>query len=156
MRGQNEARSPIVYSCSPRAVGCRPCPMVLSDHCRNCSVRLIPPYSTALFRLIGSAPQLRRCTQEPHGSSTVSAGIDQPKSFQMKQIVAQSTVSHSRIDLRANTGEWAFHSAYWAKLSSIKARSGPPRLAGNVLRLRCRFIVWHGAFNSRGIGEHML
>ena len=40
-----------MYSCSPRAVGSRPCPMVLRDHCLNCSVRLIPPYSTALFRL---------------------------------------------------------------------------------------------------------
>ena len=48
MRGQNEARIPIVYSCSPRAVGSRPCPMVVRDHCRNCSDRLIPPYS-ALF-----------------------------------------------------------------------------------------------------------
>ncbi len=46
--------------------------------------RLIPPYSTALFRLIRFTLQLRRCTQEPHGSSAVSAGIDQPKSFQMK------------------------------------------------------------------------
>jgi len=46
--------------------------------------RLIPPYSTALFRLIRSTLQLRRCTQEPHGSPAVSAGIDQPKSFQMK------------------------------------------------------------------------
>ena len=73
--------------------------------------RLIPPYSAALFRLIRFTLQLRRCGQKPHGPSTMSAGIDQPKSFQMKQIVTQSTVSHSRIDLRANTGEWAFHSA---------------------------------------------
>jgi hypothetical protein len=51
IRGQNEARSPIVYSCSPRAVDSRPCRMVLRDHCRNCSVHLIPPHSTALFRL---------------------------------------------------------------------------------------------------------
>src|ERR1035438_8325889 len=28
MRGQNETRSPIVYSCSPRAVGSIPCRMV--------------------------------------------------------------------------------------------------------------------------------
>jgi len=43
--GKNEVRSPIVDSCSPPAVGSRLWPMVLSDHCRNCSVRLIPPHS---------------------------------------------------------------------------------------------------------------
>jgi len=31
-----------VYSCSARAVCSRPCPIVLRDHCLNCSVRLIP------------------------------------------------------------------------------------------------------------------
>ena len=51
------------------------------------SDRLIPPYSTALFRLIRSTLQLRRYTQEPHGSSAVSARINHAKSFQMKQIV---------------------------------------------------------------------
>ena len=45
MRGQKEARSPIVDSCSSRAVGSRPCPMVLSDHRRKGAVRLIPPHS---------------------------------------------------------------------------------------------------------------
>ena len=49
MRGQNETRRPIVDSCSPRAVGSRPCPMVVRNHCRNCSDRLIrPPYSVHL------------------------------------------------------------------------------------------------------------
>ena len=108
MRGQNEARSPIVYSCSPRAVGSRPCPMVLSDHCRNCSVRLIPPYSTALFRLIRFAPKLRRRAQKPHGSSSVSARIDQSKFLQMTQIVAQRSVSRMGIDLNADSGKLAF------------------------------------------------
>ena len=45
MHGQNETKSPIVYSCSPLSGGSRPCPMVVRDHCRNCSARLIPPYS---------------------------------------------------------------------------------------------------------------
>ena len=48
MLGQNEARSPIVSYCSPRAVGSRPCPMVLRDHCLNCSVRPISPYLSKL------------------------------------------------------------------------------------------------------------
>ena len=52
MRGQIEARIPIVYSCSPRAVGSGPCPMVVRDHCRNFSDRLIPPYSALFDRLI--------------------------------------------------------------------------------------------------------
>ena len=53
--------------------------------------RLIrPPYS-ALF---GSRLELRRCAQKPHGSSTVSARINHAKSFQMKQIVPQSTVGN--------------------------------------------------------------
>jgi len=52
IRGQNESRSPIVYSCSARAVCCRECPMVVRDHCRNCSDRLIPPYSALFDRLI--------------------------------------------------------------------------------------------------------
>jgi len=56
--------------------------------------RLIPPYSTALFRLIRFILKLWRCTQKPNGSSTVSAGIDQPKPFQMEQIVPQSTVGN--------------------------------------------------------------
>jgi len=94
MRGQNETRSPIVYSCSPRAVGSRPRPMVLRDHCRKFSDRLIPPYSTALFRLIRFTLKLRRCAQEPHGSSTVSARINHAKSFQVQQIVPQSTVGN--------------------------------------------------------------
>lgn len=37
-----------MFSCSPRAVGSRPWPMVLRDHCLNCSVRLIPPYLSKL------------------------------------------------------------------------------------------------------------
>ena len=108
MRGQNEARSPIVYSCSPRAVGSRPCPMVLSDHRRKGSVRLIPPYSTALFRLIRFAPKLRRRAQKPHGSSSVSARIDQSKFLQMTQIIAQRSVSRMEIDLNADSGKLAF------------------------------------------------
>ena len=56
--------------------------------------RLIPPYSTALFRLIRFTLKLRRCAQKPHGSSTVSARINHAKSFQMKQIVPQSTVGN--------------------------------------------------------------
>ena len=52
IRGRNEARSPRVDSCSPRAVGSRPYPMVVRDHCRNCSDRLIPPYSALFDRLI--------------------------------------------------------------------------------------------------------
>lgn len=57
-----------------------------------CSDRLIPPYSTALFRLIRFTLKLLRCAQEPHGSSSMAAGIDKPKSFQMKHIIPQSTV----------------------------------------------------------------
>ncbi len=45
MGEHKEARISIVDSRSPRAVGSRPCPMVLRDHCRNCSDCLIPPYS---------------------------------------------------------------------------------------------------------------
>ncbi len=56
--------------------------------------RLIPPYSTALFRLIRFTLKLLRCAQKPHGSSTVSARINHAKSFQMKQIVPQSTVGN--------------------------------------------------------------
>ena len=108
MRGQNEARSPIVYSCSPRAVGSRPCPMVLSNRRRNGSVRLIPPYSTALFRLIRFAPKLRRCAQKPHGSSSVPARIDQSKLLQMAQIIAQRSISRMEIDLNADSGKLAF------------------------------------------------
>ncbi len=94
MRGQIEARTPIVYSCSPRAAGSRPCPRVVRDHCRNCSDRLIPPYSALFDRLIRFTLKLRRCAQKPHGSSTVSARINHAKSFQMKQIVPQSTVGN--------------------------------------------------------------
>ena len=107
IRGPNEARSPIVYSCSPRAVGSRPCPMVLSDRRRNGSVRLIPPYSTALFRLIRFAPKLRRCAQKPHGSSSVPARIDQSKFLQMAQIIAQRSISRMGIDLNADSGKLA-------------------------------------------------
>jgi hypothetical protein len=56
--------------------------------------RLIPPYSTALFRLIRFTLKLRRCAQKPHGSSTVSPRINHAKSFQMKQIIPQSTVGN--------------------------------------------------------------
>jgi hypothetical protein len=108
MGGQKEARISIVDSCSPRAVGSRPCPMVLSDHRRNGSVRLIPPYSTALFRLIRFVPKLRRCAQKPHGSSSVSARIDQSKFLQMTRIIAQRSASCMRIDLNADSGELAF------------------------------------------------
>src|SRR5580658_4719453 len=45
MRGQNEAKSPIVYSCSTFLWAAGPCSIVLRDRCRNCSDRLIPPYS---------------------------------------------------------------------------------------------------------------
>jgi hypothetical protein len=48
MRGQYEARSPIVSPCSPCTLGNRPCPMVLHGQCRNCSDRLIPPYAVHL------------------------------------------------------------------------------------------------------------
>jgi len=108
MRGKYEARSSIVYSCSPRAVASRPCPMVLSDHRRNGSVRLIPPYSTALFRLIRFAPKLRLSAQKPHGSSSVSARIDQSKFLQMTQIVVQCSVCYKGIDLNAGSGKLAF------------------------------------------------
>src|ERR1039458_3850134 len=74
----------------------------------SCSDRLIPPYSTALFRLIRFTLKLLRCAQEPHGSSSMAAGIDQPKPFQMKQIIAQSTVSRRGIDLSADIGKLAF------------------------------------------------
>ena len=57
-------------------------------------LRLIPPYSTALFRLIRFTLKLWHCAQEPHGSSTVSARINHAKFFQMKQIVAQSTIGN--------------------------------------------------------------
>jgi hypothetical protein len=82
--------------------------MVLSDHRRNCSVRLIPPYSTALFRLIRFAPKLRRCAQKPNGSSSVSARIDQSKFLQMTRIMAQHSVSRMGIDLNADSGKLAF------------------------------------------------
>ena len=108
MRGQNEARSPIVYSCSPRAVGSRPCPMVLSDHRRKGSVRLIPPYSTALFRLIRFAPKLRLSAQKPHGSSSMSARIDQSMFLQMTQIVVQSSVRRKGFDMRADIDNLVF------------------------------------------------
>lgn len=54
MAEQISAKSPNVYSCSLRVVGGSPSPMVLRDHCRNCSVRLNPPYSVHL-----QAPALR-------------------------------------------------------------------------------------------------
>ena len=76
MRGQNEARSPIVFSCSAPAVGSMPCPMVLRDLCRNCSVRLIPPYSVH--------PPASALRSETRGISTSSAGINQAKSFNIK------------------------------------------------------------------------
>jgi hypothetical protein len=76
--------------------------MVLRDHCRICSDRLIPPYSIALFRLIRFTLKLRRCSQKPHGSSTVSARINHAKSFQMKKIVPQGTMGNRRIDLCAD------------------------------------------------------
>jgi len=48
-----------------------------------------PPYSALFDRLIRVlVVGLWRCGEEPHGSSTVSAGVDQAKPFQMKQIVA--------------------------------------------------------------------
>jgi hypothetical protein len=100
MRGQKEARSPIVDSCSSRAVGSRPCPRVLSDPCRNCSVRLLPPYSVR--------PKLRHCAQKPHGSSSVPARIDQSKFLQMTRIIAQRSVSRMGIDLNADSGKLAF------------------------------------------------
>ena len=100
MRGQKEARSPIVDSCSSRAVGSRPCPRVLSDPCRNCSVRLLPPYSVR--------HKLRRCAQKPHGSSSCSATIDQSRSLQMMQLIAQSSVNCMGIDLNADSGKLAF------------------------------------------------
>jgi len=83
------AKSQNVYSCSSRVVGGSPCPMVLRDHCRNCSVRLNPPYS-ALF----GSPSGFFDAQEPRGSSPMASGIDQPKPFQMEQLGAQSSVSH--------------------------------------------------------------
>jgi transcriptional regulator with XRE-family HTH domain len=107
-RGQNEARSPIVYSCSPRAVGSRLCPIVLCDHCRSCSVRRIPPYSTALFRLIRFAPKLRRRAQKLHSFSSMSSGIDQSKFFHMMQLIAQRSVSRIGIDWNADSGKLAF------------------------------------------------
>ena len=108
MRGQYEARSSIVYSCSPRAVGSRPCPTVLSDRCRNCSVRRILPYSSALFRLIRFTPKLHRCAKKPHGFSSMSARIDQSKFLQMTQFIAQSSVNCMGIDLNAASGKLAF------------------------------------------------
>jgi hypothetical protein len=47
----------------------------------------------ALFRLIRFTLKLLRCTQESHGSMSMAAVIDQPKPFQMKQIIAQRSVS---------------------------------------------------------------
>jgi hypothetical protein len=38
----------------------------------------------------------------------MSAGIDQPKPFQMKQIIAQRSVSRRGIDLRADISKLAF------------------------------------------------
>ena len=127
MRGQNEARSPIVHSCSPRAVGSRQCPMVLSDHRRNGSVRLIPPYSTALFRLIRFAPKLRRCAQTPHGSSSLSARIDQSRFLQMTRIIAQRSVSRMGIDLNADSGKLAF----------IPPIDGLKNLAPRFIKIMC-------------------
>jgi hypothetical protein len=46
----------------------------------------------ALFLPIRFTHRLRRCAQKPHGSSTLSARINHAKSFQMMQIVPQSTV----------------------------------------------------------------
>jgi transcriptional regulator with XRE-family HTH domain len=82
--------------------------MVLSDHRRNGSVRPIPPYSTALFRLIRFAPKLRRCAQKQHGSSYVSARIDQSKFLQMTPIITQRSISRMGIDLNADSGKLAF------------------------------------------------
>jgi transcriptional regulator with XRE-family HTH domain len=82
--------------------------MVLSDHRRNGSVRLIPPYSTALFRLIRFAPKLRLCAQKPRGSLSVSARIDQSRFLQMTRIMAQRSVSRMGIDLNADSGKLAF------------------------------------------------
>jgi transcriptional regulator with XRE-family HTH domain len=69
--------------------------------------RLIPPYSTALFRLIRFTLKLLRCAQEPLGSSSMAAGIDQPKPFQMRQIIVQRSVSRRGIDLSADSGKLA-------------------------------------------------
>jgi hypothetical protein len=46
----------------------------------------------ALFRLIRFILKRWRCAQKPYRSSTMSARLDQPEPFQMKQIVPQSTV----------------------------------------------------------------
>jgi len=108
MGGQKEAMISIVDSCPPRAVGSKPCPMVLSDHCRNCSVRLIPPYSTALFRPIRFTPKLRRCARKPLGFSSFSARIDQSMFLQMTQIVVQNSVSRKGIDMCADIANLVF------------------------------------------------
>jgi len=56
--------------------------LVQRDHCRDCSDRLIPPPFSALFdRLIPLSLKLWRYTQEPHGSSTVSAESINPSLF---------------------------------------------------------------------------
>jgi hypothetical protein len=56
----------------------------------------------ALFRLIRFTLQLRRRAQKLRGTSTMSARINHAKSFQMKQIVPQSTIGNRRIDLCAD------------------------------------------------------
>jgi hypothetical protein len=61
----------------------------------------------ALFRLIRFTLQFGHCGQKPDGSSSMSAGIDQPKLFQMKQIFAQRSVSCRGIDLSADIGKLA-------------------------------------------------
>jgi hypothetical protein len=49
----------------------------------------------ALFRFIRFTLKLRSCAQKPRGSSTMSARINHAKSFQMEQIVPQSTAGNS-------------------------------------------------------------
>ena len=78
------------------------------DPRRNCSVRLIPPYSTALFRLICFTPKLRRCSQKPNGFSSMSARIDQSMFLQMTQIVVQSSVRRKGFDMRADIDNLVF------------------------------------------------
>lgn len=69
--------------------------------------RLIPPYSTALFRLICSLLAGQRFrSQKPGCPSPMSLRVDEPKSFQMREIVAQGTVSDSGIHLGPDTGKW--------------------------------------------------
>jgi hypothetical protein len=74
----------------------------------------------------------------------MSAGIDKPKPFQMNEIVTQGTISHGRIDLRADISKLAFSSssnglknlalAVRKVMSDAKRRHVPARQKPNTHR----------------------